>query len=345
MTIDRIIIVGQGSIGKRHLRLVREIMPKADIRVLSRKVTKEVSEYSNGSFSTIEDAISFAPNIAVIASPAPFHVATAQSLAEAGIHLLIEKPLSSSLDGVMQLIEVCQKRGLVLLTGYNLRFLPSLQRFRDLLSENIVGDVLSVRCEVGQFLPSWRPESDYRQGVSARSELGGGVLLELSHELDYLQWIFGEVEWVKASLSQQSGLEIDVEDTAYLTLGFVKVLDKQQLIGTVNLDFIRHDATRLCTAIGEKGSLRWNGLTGEVSLYEVGAKEWRELYIIPHQPDDSYIAEWKNFIECVTENKPPVITGEDGLKVLQIIEAARSSATFGGKMCKVRKLEVEMFRL
>ena len=345
MAINRIIIVGLGSIGKRHLRLVRELMPKADIRVLRRKASKEIPEYSNGSFSNIEDAITFAPNIAVIASPAPFHVATAQSLAEAGIHLLIEKPLSTSLVGLMQLLEICQKRGVVLLTGYNLRFLPSLQRFRDLLGESVIGNVMSVRCEIGQYLPSWRPDSDYRQGVSARSELGGGVLLELSHELDYLRWIFGEVEWVKASLSRQSSLEINVEDTAHLTLGFVKVLDKQQLIGTVNLDFIRHDTTRLCTAIGEKGSLRWNGLTGEVSLYEAGAKDWRELYRLAHQGDDSYKAEWKNFIECVIEHKPPLITGEDGLKVLQIIEAARSSATSGGQMCEVGKLEVETFSL
>jgi predicted dehydrogenase len=345
VAINRIIIVGLGSIGKRHLRLARELMPEADIRVLRHKATNEVPEYSNGSFSDIEDAIAFAPNIAVIASPAPFHVPTALSLAEAGIHLLIEKPLSSSQVGVMQLIEVCQKGGVALLVGYNLRFLPSLRRFRDLLGEGVIGNVLSVRCEIGQYLPSWRPNSDYRQGVSARSELGGGVLLELSHELDYLRWIFGEVEWVKASLSRHSGLEIDVEDAAYLTLGFVNAEDEQQLIGTVNLDFIRHDTTRLCTAIGEKGSLRWNGLTGEVSLYGVGAKEWRELYGIPHQPNESYVAEWKNFIECVIEHKPPLITGEDGLKVLQIIEAVHSSAASGGQICIVGKLDVEMFDL
>ena len=115
--------------------------------------------------------------MAVIASPAPFHLATGQALAEVGVHLLIEKPLSASLDGVTQLLETCQKLGTVLLTGYNLRFLPSLQRFRDLLDESVIGKVLSVRCEIGQDLRSWRPDSDYRQGVSARRDLGGGALL------------------------------------------------------------------------------------------------------------------------------------------------------------------------
>ena len=339
--INRILIVGLGSIGKRHLRLARELLPNADIRVLRHQPTNEVHEYSNGSFSSIEESVAFAPQIAVIASPATFHIATAQALAEAGVHLLIEKPLSASLCGVTQLLETCERQGVVSLTGYNLRFLPSLQHYRDLLGGNVIGNVLSVRCEIGQYLPSWRPDSDYRQGVSAKHEFGGGALLELSHELDYLRWIFGEVEWVKATLSRQSMLEIDVEDTAHLTLGFALALDDYQLIGSVNLDFIRHDTTRLCTAIGEKGSLRWNGLTGEVLFYGADRKEWELMFSHQHHRDDSYMAEWKNFIECVNAHKIPLITGEDGLKVLQIIEAARHSAKSGGKMAQVEKLQVK----
>jgi predicted dehydrogenase len=223
--------------------------------------------------------------------------------------------------------------------------LPSLQRYRDLLGEGVVGKVLSVRCEIGQYLPSWRLDSDYRQGVSARHELGGGVLLELSHELDYLRWIFGEVDWLKASLSRQSSLEIDVEDTAHLTLGFESALDGYQLIGAVNLDFVRHDTTRLCTAIGEKGSLRWNGLTGEVLFYGVGRKEWELMFSHQHHRDDSYMAEWKNFIECVNTHKIPLITGEDGLKVLQIIEAARHSAKSGGQMVEVERRQLNKIYL
>lgn len=330
--INRILIVGLGSIGKRHLRLARELLPDADIRLLRRQECVSIPENSNGCFSSLESAIAFAPQLAVIASPATFHMDAAQPLARAGVHLLVEKPLSAALDGVTQLLETCREQQTVLLTGYNLRFLPSLQRFRDLLNEDVIGRVLSVRCEIGQFLPSWRPDADYRQGVSARRELGGGALLELSHELDYLRWIFGEVEWVKANLSRQSSLEINVEDTAHLILGFAPAASGHQLIGTVNLDFVRHDTTRLCTAICEKGSLRWNGLTGVVELFEAGGKEWRELFSHPHQRDDSYLAEWQNFIECVTKHKTPLITGEDGLEVIQIIEAARHSAASGGQI-------------
>ncbi len=322
MSINRILIVGHGSIGKRHLRLARTLMPHADIRVLRHLADSTVPDAANGCFSSMDEAIAFAPDIAVIANPAPFHVATAQALAEVGVHLLIEKPLSVSLDGVSHLLETCQKQSLVLLIGYNLRYLPSLLRFREFLAEGTIGKVLSVRCEIGQYLPSWRPESDYRQSVSARHELGGGVLLELSHELDYLRWIFGEVTWVKATLSRQSDLELDVEDTVHLTLGFAPADDGHQLIGVVNMDFIRHDTTRLCTAIGETGSLRWNGLTGVVDHFAAGAKEWCKMFEHPHQRDDSYLAEWQHFIACINNNIKPFITGENGVAVLKIIDTA-----------------------
>lgn len=327
--VNRVLIVGHGSIGKRHLRLGRELLPDADIRVLRHQECASIPEHVNGCFSSLDQAIDFAPQVAVIASPATFHMGAAQPLARASVHLLVEKPLSASLDGVPLLLETCREQGTVLLIGYNLRFLPSLQRFRDLLNENLIGRVLSVRCEIGQYLPSWRPDTDYKASVSARNELGGGALLELSHELDYLRWIFGEVDWVKATLSQQSSLDIDVEDTAHLTLGFAPAADSHQLIGTLNMDFVRHDTTRLCTAIGENGSLHWNGLTGVVEQFEAGAKEWDELFRFQHQCDDSYLAEWQHFLSCVSEEKTPLITGEDGLKVLKIIEAARQASESG----------------
>ena len=337
MLISRVLIVGLGSIGKRHIRLAREFLPTADIRVLRHQDCESIPEHSNGCLSSIEQALSFAPQIAIIANPATFHLSAAQPLAQTGVHLLIEKPLSASLDGVQLLINTCHEQGAVLLTGYNLRFLPSLQFFHQLLNENVIGRVVSVRCEVGQYLPAWRPDSDYRQCVSARRELGGGVLHELSHELDYLRWIFGEVQWVKSTLSRQSGLEINVEDSAHIILGFEPMSDDRQLIGTVNLDFVRHDTTRLCTAIGEKGSLRWNGVTGVIDQFKANGIEWRELFHHQHKSDESYIAEWQHFLECVNENKSELISGEDGLMVLRIIDAVRQASAFAGERVQISK--------
>lgn len=314
-------------------------MPLADIRILRHRDTNEIPEYANGCFSKIEEAVDFAPQLAVIANPAPFHIASGHALAEAGVHLLIEKPLSSSLDGVENLIKICHERHVILMTGYNLRFMPSLQFFKEALSHQTVGKALSVRCEVGQYLPSWRSGVDYRDGVTARKDLGGGALLELSHDLDYLRWIFGDIAWVKSTLCHQSGLEIDVEDTAHLTVGFIPSLDGHQLIGAVSLDFIRHDATRTCTVIGERGSLRWDGMLDEVALYEAGASNWRTLFCNRSERDAAFKAEWLEFMDCALELKPPSISGEDGLKALKIIEGARRSSQSKGLMFELNSLE------
>ena len=333
--IKRILIIGLGSIGKRHLRIARELNPEADIRVLRHQKCSYTPEYSDGCFFSIEQALVFKPQLAVIANPANFHMGKAQPLAEIGTHLLIEKPLSISTDGIEQLIETCRKNKIVLLVGYNLRYLPSLKKFRDLLREKIIGKIFSVRGEIGQYLPTWRPDTNYKESVSARRDLGGGVLLELSHEIDYMRWIFGEVDWVKASLSKQSNLEVNVEDTAHLILGFDSLSNNEnQLIGSLNIDFIRHDKTRLCTVIGETGTLRWNGVTEKVELFEINSKEWCELYQYEQHRDDTYILEWKHFLDCVENQQTPIINGIDGLKVLNIINAARQASKYK-KQCKV----------
>lgn len=334
--IKRILIVGFGSIGKRHLRIARDLFPNADIQILRHRKVDSIPSRANGNFFNIEDATKFLPQIAILANPATHHLDVANALADIGVHLLIEKPLASSIRGVKGLVEKCDRHLSVLMIGYNLRFLSSLKHFRNSIRKGGIGNVLSVRCEVGQDLPSWRPGKDYQNGVSARRDLGGGVLLELSHEIDYLRWIFGEIEWVKASLSTQSKLDIDVEDTAHLVVGFESKGKGEVLIASINMDFIRQDHTRICLAIGEKGSLRWNGLTGEVEYYKSASKKWELIFKGKDNIDDSYLFQWRHFISCIKEKKDPLVSGEDGEKVLEIIEAARQSSTDIGQMVSYR---------
>ncbi len=325
--LQRLIIVGHGSIGKRHLRIARGLLPSADIRVLTRKIHQPVPEYADDWLGSMEEALEFKPQVAVIANPATFHIETSQKLAEEAVHLFIEKPLADSIEGVCKLLSACRSGGGVLMVGYNLRFLPCLQKYRELIRSGFIGKVISVRCEIGQYLPSWRPEIDYRQSVSGVRALGGGALLELSHEIDYVRWIFGEVDWVKATLRKQSSLEIDVEDTVHLILGFAPEPDGSQLVANLTLDFVRQDTTRQCTAIGEKGSLRWNALSGEIEHFTAGGASWETVFQKNTQRDGSYVDEWRHFLDCILEAKSPMVSGQDGLEVLKIIDAARRSDT------------------
>lgn len=328
--IQRVLIAGYGSIGQRHLRLVRESLPDAEIRLL-RRSCDTLPEGANGCFTDLEQALAFQPQIAVIATPAPFHVETARALVRHRCHVLVEKPLSDTSDGVPELLQEAKQHGACLQVGYNLRYQPSLSEFRKHIQAGRVGQVLSIRCEIGQHLETWRPNTDYRNSVSARKALGGGVLLELSHELDYLHWIFGEVAWISAWTGKQSTLDIDVEDSAQLLLGFAGSGAGPGPVASVSLDFVRHDTTRRCVAVGSIGTLAWDGITGEVQCFTAEQGKWEELSCHVPVRDQTYRNQWRDFLDCIEQGKTPFSDGQSALVALKIVEAARCSATSDGK--------------
>jgi predicted dehydrogenase len=340
--IERVLVVGLGSIGRRHLALARALLPVADIRVLRRAPDAAPPPEASGVFSTLSDALAFAPQLSIVANPAPFHLPVATALAECGSHLLVEKPLSHTSEGIAQLIALTERRGLRLQLAYNLRFLRALDVFRRLVQDGRVGDVHTVRCEVGQYLPSWRPGQDYRKTVSAQRALGGGVLLELSHELDYLRWIFGDVAWVEAALLRQGKLDVDVEDCAHLLLGFVAPAGGSAPVASLTLDFIRRDTTRYCLALGSEGCLRWDGISGKVMHYAAERGDWCEVFS-PSSLDrnDTYRLQLENMLAGIVSGEPPPVGGADGQAVLRLIDAARRSAEDGGRRTCVGELNME----
>lgn len=330
--VRRILIIGFGSIGRRHFSVVRSLYPDAEVAVLSQQ--NPVALKADGVervFDDIEKAVKFKPELAVIANPATGHIDAGLRLAEEGIHMLIEKPLSHNLDRVPEFLELCEEKNIVVLVGYNLRYLESLKKFRSLIHAGEIGRVYSFRAEVGQYLPSWRPNSDYRDTVSAKKEFGGGVLLELSHEIDYLRWVFGEATVLSSTLSKQSSLEINVEDTALLSLR-LQSDDNSSVIGSLNMDFIRQDTTRSCIAIGEKGSLAWNAIEGTISVLRAGEKTEELLHRPSGIGEDSYKAEWKHFTDCIFNANKPLVSGRDAYAVLEVIESARRINTIGADL-------------
>lgn len=328
---ERILIVGYGSIGRRHLRLIREAQPESDIRVLSQSQVQEVPEYADGLYANMDEALKDKPTIAIIANPAPYHLSVAKSLMRIGCHLLIEKPMATNSNDAELFIHEIKSSGIAVQIGYNLRFLPSLVEFRRIIKNNELGRIFSIHCEVGQYLPTWRQGTDYRNGVSAKSELGGGVLLELSHELDYLRWIFGNIIWVSAWIGRLGDLDIDVEDTVYLTMGLTPdIQNKNQIVGTLSMDFARRDSIRYCQAIGTEGSLHWDALQGTVRHYCAKTDKWNVIFDQPPKPDISYINQWNHFIKCTKYGEYSEVSAQDGLSVLKVIEAARSSSAQSG---------------
>ena len=330
-SIKSVLVVGLGSIGRRHAQIIRNLYSDVKITALRHKRCDDSDIETLGLYrcvTTVEDALTFQPEAAIVANPATKHLEVATQLAEAGVHLLIEKPIAASSEGVQDLIDLCKKKQIVLMTAYNLRFLPSMKEFRKQIQQEKVGKVYSVRAEVGQHLLDWRPKMDYRKTVSAQKRLGGGVLLELSHEIDYLSWIFGPIKWVKSHVYKQSDLEIDVEDTANIILGFENQ-SGAQLVATLNMDFIRHDTIRQCVVIGKKGSLRWDGITSEVQYCPRGEKGWEGLYSLGPERDYTYVEEIRHFFCSIKSGKSPLISGENGLETVLATEAIHKSSAEG----------------
>jgi predicted dehydrogenase len=321
-----ILIVGLGSAGTRQLRLAKVKFPDYEIKVLRSSGPKDFIELENEILRTLKDVAEFRPSMAIVCSPSPFHTEIAQYLAEIGAHILIEKPIANSTLGIKELISTCRQKSLVLMTGYNLRYLASLNYFRNCIIEGEIGKILSIRCEVGQYLPEWRPDKDYRATVTASRELGGGALLELSHELDYLQWIFGSANWVSAVIGKHSNLEIDTEDNAHLVIGFSDEKLGYTTIGNLNIDLYRHDKTRNCLVIGESGSIKWDAILDRVSIYSTKNLEWETVFQGKSNLEETYEDQLEEFSIASEKLTCSGATGVDGLKVLELIDSAWKSS-------------------
>jgi predicted dehydrogenase len=189
-----------------------------------------------------------------------------------------------------------------------------------------IGQIQSIRCEVGQYLPDWRPGKDYRTTVTARRELGGGALLELSHELDYLQWIFGSAYWVSAVIGKHSNLEIDTEDNAHLVIGFSGEKLGYTTVGNLNIDLYRHDKTRNCVVIGDLGTIKWDAVLDRVSIYSTKNPEWEVVFQGESNLEETYVHQLDEFAIASEKLTCSGATGVDGLKVLELIDSAWKSS-------------------
>lgn len=270
-------VIGLGSIGKRHLRNLRQLFPKARLFSTSASGNSHTQIPAQAIALSLPELIAQKPDFVVIASPANLHLQHTEALLAGGIPALVEKPLAASADQAQQFLQLLEQYPQSIADiGYCLRFLPAAQLVKQIISSQQLGKVFTVIAEAGQYLPHWRPHTDYRQSVSAQAALGGGALLELSHELDYLQWLFGPLRLHYAYNRQSSLLELDVEDISELVLA-----GENGICCLVHLDFIQQAVKRQCLVIAEHGRLEWNLITNTVTLHQ--HNQVKQLY-----RDDGY---------------------------------------------------------
>ena len=315
----KFVIAGLGSIGRRHLRnLVR--LGQRDI-VLLRTFQSPLSDDELAGFpvaTKVEEALSHRPDAVIIANPTALHMDVALPSAEAGCHILIEKPVSNRLEQVSPLREAMKKSGAKLLVGFHFRFHPHFQHTRELLKKAAIGEILSARAHYGDYLPGWHPWEDYRKSYSAREELGGGVLLTLCHPLDYFMWFFGDAVPLWRTTKKLSPLDIAVDDFAELGFRFAG-----GGIGSVHLDYYQRPPAHRFEILGTEGTIRWDQDDNTLRVFSAASGTWNS---IPgptgFDRNDMFLSEMSHFLEVIQGNASPVCPLEEGERVLRLALAA-----------------------
>jgi predicted dehydrogenase len=330
--IRRCLFVGLGGIGQRHLRNLRALLGDA-VEVVAHRVRRERQtlddtlqvvpgvdlerQYGVQVCSDLEAALARKPDIAFITNPSSLHVSAALQAARQGCHLFIEKPLSHSLEQVSELAAVCEEQRLVTCVAYQLRYHPGFVRLRELLGAGVLGRLLSVRAEVGEYLPGFHPYEDYRRMYASQSALGGGVTLSQIHEIDYLCALFGTPRRVFSMGGHVSSLEVDVDDVALSLLEFTRA-DGGSLFVELHQDFWQRPAQRSCTVVGERGKLVWS-LSGRFLEHcdESGRVLERQDYTkVPR--NQAFMDELANFLGCVIRGEPCSPSLRDGALSLEV---------------------------
>lgn len=329
----KFLIAGLGSIGRRHVKNLLAL-GQQDI-LLYRTFQSTLSDEEFAEFPVVKnlkEALAYHPDAVIIANPTAAHLDVAIPAAEAGCHLFLEKPVSHSMERISELQAAIRRGRGKIFVGFQFRFHPGLQKVKNLLLDGAIGRPLSVRAHWGEYLPDWHPWEDYRQSYSARSDLGGGVILTLCHPLDYLVWLFGNVTELWAFADHLSDLIIDVEDTAQIGLKF-----SNGMLGSVHLDYYQRPPCHFLSIVGSHGTIRWDNEDGTVLLYKFDNStsklvtgNW-ERFPIPNnfERNDLFLAEMRHFLAVLRHEELPKCTLEDGIRALKLALAAHYSSTHG----------------
>jgi predicted dehydrogenase len=324
----KFLITGLGSVGRRHMRNLISLGETDIVLLRTRKATLPDDELSGYPVETdINEAIKkHKPDAVIVSNPTSLHLDIAIPAAEASCAILLEKPISHSMERVDQLSSAVQKSGAKVLVAFQFRFHPSLIKAKELISNGEIGRIISANVHFGEYLPAWHPWEDYRISYAARADMGGGVVATQCHSLDYLPWLVGDkVESVFGYTAKLSDLEIDVEDTAKIALRFVN-----GALGSLHLDFNQQPPEHNFTIVGTQGTIKWNLADGAVKVYRTDKKEW-VTFSLPNDWERNvmFLEQTKHFVDVVKGNTNPSCTLEDGIQVQKIVEAIHQSNKTG----------------
>lgn len=298
-----VLFIGLGSIARKHIKALNSLGESVNLYALR-------SGTNNNSIEGVQDIYSWNEvpveiSFAVVSSPTHQHLTALQECVKRNVPVFIEKPISDSLDGLEALAASMKERNLVSYVACNLRFLPVLIFLKKELDGKRINE-LTAYC--GSSLPDWRPGTDYRQSYSADEKKGGGVHMDLFHEIDYLVWIFKLPSSSKGVVRSRSSLDINAADFAHYQLFY------EQFTAMVTLNYYRKDPRRMVEIVFDNTTWQVDLLRN--TIYDsAGEKvfEDREIFI-----GDTYKEQMRYFIDCLHSGKPIENDFHSSLEILKL---------------------------
>ncbi len=324
MNTPRILIIGTGSIGIRHLEILLAF--GVDVATVSHRPEQCAyihSTYNIPAFCSLKEAVSFSPNTVVIANRTDLHIETALECAKLGYHIFIEKPLSHTKDGINSLNNIIKEKKIVAQIGCVLRFHSVVKKVLSLLQEQPFGKPVSGRFWCGSDLSQWRKNQDYRQNYTAKSEYGGGVTLDLIHEIDLSLVFFGYPDSVLGNIGHISYLETQTEDTSQILLQY----DNKSMV-QIHLDYHRSTPIRGFDITTENGCILADLITNEIQ-YALRKQDMKTDRILVSNKNEMYQKQMQAFLDAVMNRHTTTLCNfNEGVQTLEIaLKAKHSSAS------------------
>ncbi|MBI5758364.1 MAG: Gfo/Idh/MocA family oxidoreductase [Planctomycetales bacterium] len=317
----KVLIIGVGSIGERHLRCFRTT-GRADVTFVevNDSLRQTIAErYGVRGFADLDAALAEQPTAAVISTPAPLHVPLATKLAERGLHLLIEKPLSTTTAGIELLRQTIHDRGVIAGVAYVNRCHPALTAMRRAILDGRFGRPLELVAVCGQHFPTYRPA--YRSIYYTDHATGGGAIQDaLTHVVNAGEWLLGPIERLVADAAHQVLDGVTVEDTVHLLARHGHVLASYSLN--------QHQAPNetAITVVCERGTVRWESHEHRWRWMIAPGDAWTDERIEPLERDTLFVAQAHAFLDAVEGKAPLPCSLDEGLQTLRVNLAALASA-------------------
>lgn len=291
----RVLVIGGGSIGKRHIKNLQSL-GISNITVLKRVYDQAFADEQKVSVITsLPKDNKGHYDCMFICSPTALHIAPLEYAIEHGIHVFMEKPLTHDAASLNAAKKLLNKKDIVFFIGFMLRFHPLVKKIKEIIDGNELGEVYSARFEFGSFLPYWHPWEDYKTSYASRKKLGGGVINTITHELDLIQYYFGNPKSIYCQSTNFDKLQIEVEEQCEA------VFEYNNKVVTLHLDYLQKDYDRNIKILFENGKITWDWHDNMINITKHKSQK-TSIPLENFDVNDLYVNELKEFLQLLNTN-------------------------------------------